>query len=159
MKKIHYILISAITVILAGLSFSSFVSADTIGSLSPFYVNATGTIVSRYATNTNISNLTVSGTCTGCAESAGAAWLLLNGGIYNATSTDSVLVGTSTPTTAQFFIQGSGTKNPLTVASSTGSSLLTVLANGNVGIGTAAPGAKLHVVGSGTALYIDSGAS
>lgn len=75
-------------------------------------------------------------------------WTAGNGLISNSTSTDSVLIGTSTPTTAKLFVQGSGSKNPLIIASSTGTSLVTVLTNGNVGIGTTTPAKLLHVFGN-----------
>jgi Chaperone of endosialidase len=69
-------------------------------------------------------------------------------------TTSGLLIGTTTPTTGTLFIQGSGAKNPLEVTSSTGTSLLEVLANGNVGIGTNAPTAKLDIAGSGVLLNI-----
>lgn len=56
-------------------------------------------------------------------------------------------IGTTSPI-ATFTIQGTGSTNPFVVASSSGSQLLTVLANGNVGIGTSGPGYKLDVQGS-----------
>ena len=46
------------------------------------------------------------------------------------------------------FVQGTSTANPFTVASSTGSTLFTVLANGNVGIASSTPGYNLGVTGS-----------
>ncbi len=64
-----------------------------------------------------------------------AAWSIGLNKIFNATSTDSVLIGTSTPTTGQLTIQGSGTKNPLEVASSSGASVLTVFSSGQVLMG------------------------
>ncbi len=55
-------------------------------------------------------------------------------------------IGTST-NSATFMLQGSGTTNPFSIASSTGSSLFTILANGNVGIGSSTPSAQLSVMG------------
>jgi hypothetical protein len=54
----------------------------------------------------------------------------------------------ATSSSYNFNIQGTAGVNPFNVASSTGTSLLTVLQNGNVGIGTNAPNALLDVVGN-----------
>jgi len=59
-------------------------------------------------------------------------------------------VGTSTPI-ASLAVQGIGGINPFVIASSTGTSLIMVLQNGNVGIGTTSPAAKLTVSGTGAA--------
>jgi hypothetical protein len=71
------------------------------------------------------------------ASTGNAAWTIGTGLIYNATSTDSVLVGTSTPTTATLFLQGSGVKLPFRVASSTGAILATIDTFGNFNYATA----------------------
>jgi hypothetical protein len=55
-------------------------------------------------------------------------------------------VGTSTGA-ATLFVQGTSTANPLTIASSTGSTLFTVLANGNAGVGSSTPGSQLSIQG------------
>lgn len=70
--------------------------------------------------------ITGTGSACGAGGSGNSAWLFGSGLIYNATTTDSVLVGTTTPTTAKLFVQGSGTKQPLVVASSTGTTLFTI---------------------------------
>lgn len=132
--------------------------ATLTASTSPTFTNGafTGTLI--VTGSTTLGSLTagcVNSTSGGslftaaCASggSGNSTFTIGNGVIYNATSTDSVLVGTSTPTTSQFFIQGSGIKNPLSVASSSGTSYLTVLANGNIGIGTNAPTRTLDIVG------------
>jgi hypothetical protein len=113
-----------------------------------------GSISSSALTSGNCVQAGTGGVLTTIASACGAggsgntAWTIGNGLIYNGTSTDAVLIGTSTPTTASFFVQGNGTKNPLTITSSTGASLFTVLANGNVGIGAISPSALLHVAGT-----------
>lgn len=68
----------------------------------------------------------------GSGGSGNSAWTIGNGLIYNATSTDSVLVGTSTPTSSTLFVQGSGTVNPFNVASSSGANLLTINTLGQI---------------------------
>ena len=75
-----------------------------------------------------------------------------NGLIYNATSTDLVGIGTSTPYTT-LTIQGKGGTNPFTIASSTGAQLFTILQNGNVGIGTSNPAFSLQATTSTYASY------
>ncbi|MFZ2252681.1 MAG: beta-propeller fold lactonase family protein [Minisyncoccia bacterium] len=62
-------------------------------------------------------------------------------------ATNRVNIGTSTGA-ASLFIQGTTTQNLFTVASSTGSSLFTILANGKVGIGTSSPSQNLTVAGN-----------
>ena len=60
-----------------------------------------------------------------------------------------VSMGTSTSVSGtQLFVQGQANNTPLNVASSSGASLLTVTAAGNVGIGTTSPVATLAVNGS-----------
>ena len=86
------------------------VGSTTITSLGAGCVNSTAT-----------GGLFVA-TCASGGGSGNSAWTIGNGLIYNATSTDSVLIGTTTPTTATAYIVGSGTKNALVVASSSGTS-------------------------------------
>lgn len=65
-------------------------------------------------------------------------------------------INTTSPI-ATLALKGSGGTNPLVIASSTGSSLLTILTNGNVGIGTASPSSQLDVpVSNGTLKFHDS---
>lgn len=75
-----------------------------------------------------------SGAC-GTGGSGNSAWTIGNGLIYDATSTDLVGIGTITPTTT-LFVQGKSGTNPFSVASSTGTQILTVLQNSSVVIGT-----------------------
>ena len=84
-----------------------------------------------------------------------SAWTIGNQTIYNATSTDRISIGTSTPY-SKFFVLGTyGSTTPIfTIASTTStagatSSLLTVLSNGNVGIGSSTPFSALEAVGNG----------
>ena len=53
----------------------------------------------------------------------------------------------ATSSTVNFLVQGTGSNIPFQVNTSTGTSLITVLGNGNVGIGVASPVAKLNLVG------------
>jgi hypothetical protein len=61
--------------------------------------------------------------------------------------------GSTTPS-ATVAIQGTSTINPFAVASSTGSTLFSVLANGNVGIGTNAPTSQLMLSSSNVAMVL-----
>ncbi|MDE2312255.1 MAG: right-handed parallel beta-helix repeat-containing protein, partial [Patescibacteria group bacterium] len=67
---------------------------------------------------------------------AGSAALLTNSSLAGVNATSSSYT---------FNVQGSSGVNPFNVSSSSGTSLLTVLANGNVGIGTSSPIAKLSI--------------
>ena len=58
----------------------------------------------------------------------------------------SVGIGTTTPSSL-LTIQSTSTSNPFSITSSSGASLFTILANGNVGIGKLNPENKLEVVG------------
>jgi hypothetical protein len=58
-------------------------------------------------------------------------------------------IGTTTPIST-LSLKGTAGTNPLTIASSTGASLFTVLQNGNVGIGQASPTYSLEVGNGGT---------
>jgi hypothetical protein len=108
--------------------------------------SATTTMATTSITSLTVSSLT-SGKCvqagtggilTNAADACGSggsgnsAWTILSGLIHNATSTDVVLVGTTTPTTAKLFVQGSGALDPLVVASSTGTSILQVTVSSQI---------------------------
>ncbi len=62
-------------------------------------------------------------------------------------------IGTTTGTST-FTLQGSGTNNPLTITSSTGATLLTILTNGNVGINSTTPFGNLVVKATGNTFPI-----
>jgi hypothetical protein len=100
-------------------------------------LQSTGTGLNWVATST----LGISG------GSGNSAFTFGSGLIYNATSTDLVGVGTTTPTTS-LFVQGKAGTNPFAIASSTGTQLLTVTQAGYLGIGTNAPTVPLSVVGA-----------
>lgn len=89
------------------------------------------------------SSLAITGT-------GNAAFTIGNGVIYNATSTDLVAIG-STTAIATLNVKGKGGTNPFIVASSTGAQLLTLLQNGNFGIGISAPSTRLDVNGTAQA--------
>lgn len=91
-------------------------------------------------------NLTVN-SCTGCGTGT-LTWVVGNGTLYNSTSTDAVLIGTSTPTNASLLIQGKSGKSPFIIASSTigSQNMLTVAQTGAVGINISQPLALLHIL-------------
>ncbi len=70
------------------------------------------------------------------------------------TGNGSLLIGTTTES-ASLFVQGSSTANPFIVSSSTGSSLFSVFANGNVAIGTSTSGSQLDIVSTVTSTSTD----
>ena len=93
------------------------------------------------------TNLSWSGnTLNATGGSGNSAFTIGNGLIYNATSTDLVGIGTSSPLTT-LFVQGKGGTNPFAIASSTGSQMFAVTQAGNVGIGTTTPHVRLSLSG------------
>lgn len=133
-----------------------------IGTTTTISLSDTPTFTKITSTNSSTSNFTllnnfyVPGMANGCLQvtsgtatstgvncgtgggSGNSAWTIGTGLIYNATTTDSVLIGTTTPTTAKLFVQGSGTKNPITIASSSGATLLGMSTNGSLTLQTTA---------------------
>ncbi len=114
-------------------------------------------------TTTTAGSITITGSAGGSGNSA---WTIGNGLIYNATSTDLVGIGTITPTTT-LFVQGKGGTSPFTVASSTGTAMLTVTQNkvlvpngsnlvpgiafqGQIGVGFNLNGTGIDVVAAGS---------
>lgn len=93
-------------------------------------------------------NSTTSGALYVAACAAGgsgnSAWTIGNAVIYNATSTNNIGIGTSTPKQT-LTIQGNGTTDLFNVSSSSGVSDLYVASNGSVGIGTNSPIAALYI--------------
>ena len=90
------------------------------------------------------SNLSWSGNTLNASVGV-SAWTVGSGLIYNATTTDKIGIGSSTPYST-LSVSGSGVTNPFTIASSTGNVLFTVLASGYVGIGSASPQRTLDVL-------------
>jgi hypothetical protein len=64
-------------------------------------------------------------------------------------SVNNIGIGTATPQ-GRLHVQGSGTTSPFVVSSSTGATLFTILANGNIGIGASIPGQLLTVGNAST---------
>lgn len=100
------------------------------------------------------TNLSWSGnTLNGMSTSSLAAlnyWTLGNGFLYNATSSNMVGVGSTSPI-ATLSVQGSSTfptRDLLDVASSSGTRYVTVTSRGNVGIASSTPSAPLSVAGT-----------
>lgn len=86
-------------------------------------------------------------------------WVVGNGSLYNATSSDKVGIGTSTPN-ATLDIFGSSTNPTLDlfgVSSSSNARLFTITSAGLVGIGTTTPTVLLEMSASNTATYAANG--
>jgi hypothetical protein len=143
-------------------------TSTTTDFIKAAYFTATSTTASTF-TNASSTNHTIAnifylpGMANGCLQvtsniatstgtscgggSGNSAWTIGSGKIYNATSTDLVGIGTTSPTTT-LFVQGNGGTNPFAVASSTGTNMLTLLQDGSFGIGTTTPNKPLHVWGN-----------
>jgi hypothetical protein len=123
---------------LTGALFDTNNASGTLGMV----LQTTGTGTQWVATSTlGIgSSATLSGGTTGKV----AIWTSAST-ISSGVHLDNGTVGgiNATSSTASFLVQGTGSLNPFQINSSTGTSLLTVLANGNVGIGTTTPVSKL----------------
>lgn len=132
----------------------TFTNASTSALTASGNVYLTG-LTSQNCIGTTAAGLLQAGTCTG--GSGNSAWTIGNGLIYNATSTDSVLIGTSTPTSATMYLQGSGTKAPLTIASSTGSTLLSLDQSGILKIAGTNTSARVTITDTTAQLAILSG--
>ncbi|MEK7161675.1 MAG: hypothetical protein AAB729_03225, partial [Patescibacteria group bacterium] len=126
---------------LTGALFDTNNASGTLGMV----LQTTGTTTQWVATSTlGISGGSLSGGTTGklavwSSPSTLTSGLLLDNGTVAGVN--------ATSSSYTFNVQGSSAVNPLNISSSTGTSLLTVLANGNVGIGTSSPTAKLDIQG------------
>ncbi len=137
-----YLNVSAIgNVSIATLTPSSLVMSDANNNLSSVQL---GTGLS-FSGNT----LNAAGSLSGGTTGYDAIWTSPSTLTAGALLDNGTVAGIgATSSTVSFNIQGSGILNPFNVASSSGSSLLTVSANGNVGIGTSVPQSTLAVVGA-----------
>lgn len=125
----------------SGTSILSVTSGGNVGigtstPATPLVVVGSTTLSSLTAANCDVKSTTGGSLYCGVdatgSSTGNAAWTIGNALIYNATSTDSVLVGTTTPTTAKLFVQGNGTKDPLVISSSTGTTLFQVTASAQI---------------------------
>lgn len=92
----------------------------------------------------------------GSGGSGNAAWTLGLGLIYNATSTDTVIIGASaTTSSATLFLQGNGSISPFVIASSTGITMAQFHRNGSLSLGTTTNVATLIVQGTTTLPSLD----
>jgi hypothetical protein len=130
---------------LTGALFDSNNASGTLGMV----LQSTGTGTRWVATSTlGITSASASGT-PGNIQFAGAAGAFNATNLFNWDNTNFKLSVGTTSTTSTFTLQGVAGSSPvISVTSSTGASLLTVLANGNVGIGTTTPNAPLTVQGT-----------
>src|SRR3989344_1043191 len=115
-----------------------------------FPVQATGTTT---IANLNQSSCDVKATTGGdlyCGTDTGgsgnAAWTIGTGLIYNATSTDEVGIGTSTPDYT-LTIQGNGATNPFRIASSSGANLFTINTRGSTTLSSLGSGVIVGLSG------------
>ncbi|MEN9649260.1 MAG: hypothetical protein RL094_227 [Candidatus Parcubacteria bacterium] len=83
--------------------------------------------------------------------SGNSAFTIGNGFIFNATSTDNVGIGTTTPI-ATLSVKGSGSSNPFVISSSSNAQLVVVTTAGNFGIGSSSPQSKLSILGDSTSV-------
>lgn len=151
MRK-YFLLVVLAFALSAGTATAAVPSAPSLwklqsGNLSPIQGNY-GVVMG----NATTTHLVVTGSCTGCGVggSGNSAFTIGNGLIYNATSTDAVGIGTTTPSGYSLVVSPplNSALNLFYAASSTGQGL--VISNaGNVGIGTTTPGSFL-TVGGGT---------
>lgn len=111
---------------IATITASSLVMTDASKNLAPVTLG----------TNLSFSGNTLN--ASGSGGSGNSAWTIGSSLIYNATTTDSVLIGTTTPTSSKLFIQGTGTQTLLSVATSTGISVFTIQNSGDILIQEAA---------------------
>lgn len=119
----------------------------------------TGTVCSASG---NLHNCTVSGALSGGTAGFAPYWTSATTlGVGKLIDNGTVIGMNATSSTIGFNIQGTaGTNSPFNVASSTGTSILTVTPTARVGINTSTPRTTLHVTGSGTVpLYVDTSGS
>jgi hypothetical protein len=113
-------------------------------------VTGTSTLATTSVTQLNVSgNFALATMTQGSVLFAGVAGVLSqnNSNFYWDNANKYFNIGTNT-VASTLAIQGSGSTNPFSIASSTGSTLLTVTSTGNVGIGTSNPAQKLELLGN-----------
>jgi len=114
-----------------------FTAAGTVGQI----LQANGTDAPTWINTSTMGFVNLQGVTSGTQQT----------GNFNISGTGLIGAALGINTTspiASLSVQGTGTKNPFTIVSSTNGSMLTVLTNGNVGIGTSTPSEKLQVVGN-----------
>lgn len=123
------------------------VSSSTNVSVFQIAANGSTTVANLSAANCDVMAAAGSLYCgTNGTGGGSSAFSLGNGFIYNATSTDLVGIGSSTPIST-LSVKGKGGVNPFTVASSTNAYMLSLTQAGNFGVATATPATALDVVG------------
>lgn len=138
---------------------AKFVVVGTSGSTTPVFVVSSSTAVSMLSVASNGST-TISSLGAGCVNSTSGgalfvatcpigntAWTIGNALIYNATSTDKVGIGTTTPAYTLDVSPKNQTADIFKAASSTALGLY-VVNNGQVGVSSAVPGSILSVQGN-----------
>ena len=139
MKNILYILLGIIVV--PALVYSASVFTTRQGGTGTGTPPTLGQILLGNADGTYSPVATSSLGIVASGGSGNSAWTIGNGLIYNATSSDKVGIGTSTPV-ALLTVQGTTTvpfSSLFTVASSTGGILFNFGSNGRLGFGTSTP--------------------
>src|SRR3989344_5326654 len=137
---------------------SSNVSTLNIGDVATT-LNLAGGSTSTGCTVNSSGDMTCTGSIAGSSSGTAGFWGRTGTITYLSNFSDNVGIGTSAQYgTAKTFIQGAGTTTDITLQT-TGSNLtqgLTVLDNGNVGIGTTGPGNSLEVTSSSSTVSMMS---
>src|SRR3989344_6935326 len=138
---------------------SSNVSTLNIGDVATT-LNLAGGSTSTGCTVNSSGDMTCTGSIAGSSSGTAGFWGRTGTITYLANFSDNIGIGTSAQYgTAKTFIQGAGTTTAITLQT-TGSNLtqgLTVLDNGNVGIGTTGPGYSLEVTSSSSTVSMIRG--
>ena len=125
---------------------------------SNFYAAPSTRITSGTGLSWSGNTLNASNAFTGSGTNGQSAyWTSATGNFRFFTLNNGTVVGVNaTSSTVNLLVQGTGSNIPFQVNTSTGTSLLTILGNGNVGIGTTGPEGKLTGSSIGSGVNVNS---